>query len=98
VPSLADVRHLRFGVRAVPEADIWRSADYDLNPVPPHRWHFIFLSPCLTRPLPSQFLHFTFGLPAFFCIFSPDCMLLLIRVCVVLKRNPILLDYKKIPA
>ena len=50
---------------------VWRSVYHDLKPVPPHRWHFIFLSPCLTRPLPSQFLHFTFALPAFFCMFSP---------------------------
>jgi hypothetical protein len=27
------------------------------NPVPPQRWHFTTLSPFLSRPLPSQFLH-----------------------------------------
>src|SRR5580704_5355446 len=32
------------------------------NPVPPQRWHFTTLSPFLSRPLPSQFLHFCFFL------------------------------------
>jgi hypothetical protein len=36
------------------------------NPVPPQRWHFTTLSPFLTKPLPSQFLHL-----AFFFIFGP---------------------------
>ena len=35
-------------------------SDQGLKPVPPQRWHFIFLSPTLRRPLPSQFLHFGF--------------------------------------
>jgi hypothetical protein len=33
-----------------------------LNPVPLQRWHLTTLSPFLTRPLPSQFLHFCFFL------------------------------------
>jgi hypothetical protein len=32
------------------------------TPVPPQRWHFTTLSPFLSRPLPSQFLHFGFFL------------------------------------
>src|ERR1700737_1532220 len=32
------------------------------TPVPPQRWHFTTLSPFLSRPLPSQFLHFCFFL------------------------------------
>jgi hypothetical protein len=32
------------------------------TPVPLQRWHFMTLSPFLTRPLPSQFLHFCFFL------------------------------------
>src|SRR5664279_1732132 len=32
------------------------------NPVPWQRWHFTTLSPFLTRPLPSQFLHLAFFL------------------------------------
>ncbi len=46
-------------------------AGYDLKPVPPHLWHLTFLSPCLRRPLPSQFLHFAFGLLGFFCMCPP---------------------------
>ena len=53
-------------------ADDAGSADHDLKPVPPHLWHFTFLSPCLRRPLPSQFLHLIFRLPAFFAMFSPN--------------------------
>jgi hypothetical protein len=35
---------------------------YDgLIPVPPHLWHLTILSPFLRVPLPSQFLHFSFG-------------------------------------
>jgi hypothetical protein len=37
-----------------------------LTPVPLQRWHFTTLSPFLTRPLPSQFLHF-----CFFLMFGP---------------------------
>src|SRR6185436_10689303 len=48
-----------------------RSADYGLKPVPPHRWHFTLELPSLMRPLPSQFLHFIFFVPAFFCMCSP---------------------------
>jgi hypothetical protein len=36
------------------------------NPVPWQRWHFTTLSPFLTKPLPSQFLHL-----AFFLTFGP---------------------------
>src|ERR1700710_244 len=32
------------------------------NPVPPQRWHLTTLSPFLSSPLPSQFLHFCFFL------------------------------------
>src|SRR3569623_3454597 len=32
------------------------------TPVPLQRWHFMTLSPFLTSPLPSQFLHFCFFL------------------------------------
>jgi hypothetical protein len=35
------------------------------KPVPPHRWHFTFLSPSLMRPLPSQFAHFGFFFAGF---------------------------------
>jgi hypothetical protein len=33
-----------------------------LTPVPLQRWHLTTLSPFLTKPLPSQFLHFCFFL------------------------------------
>jgi hypothetical protein len=36
------------------------------TPVPWQRWHFTTLSPFLTKPLPSQFLHL-----AFFLTFGP---------------------------
>jgi hypothetical protein len=36
------------------------------TPVPLQRWHFTTWSPFLTRPLPSQFLHF-----CFFLMFGP---------------------------
>jgi hypothetical protein len=36
------------------------------SPVPWQRWHFTTLSPFLTKPLPSQFLHL-----AFFLTFGP---------------------------
>ena len=44
--------------------------DAGLNPLPPQRWHFTFLSPSLINPLPSQLLHFTFFLapPAFMAV------------------------------
>jgi hypothetical protein len=36
------------------------------TPVPLQRWHFTTLSPFLSKPLPSQFLHF-----CFFLMFGP---------------------------
>jgi len=41
-----------------------------LIPVPSQRWHRTTLSPFLSVPLPSQFLHFCFFLPSLFCIGS----------------------------
>jgi hypothetical protein len=38
------------------------TGDRERNPVPPQRWHLTTLSPFLSRPLPSQFLHFCFFL------------------------------------
>ena len=45
-------------------------AAHRLIPVPSQRWHRTTLSPFLTVPLPSQFLHFCFFLPSLFCIGS----------------------------
>ncbi|WP_187435868.1 hypothetical protein [Bradyrhizobium hipponense] len=42
------------------------STQHHLTPVPLHRWHFTTLSPFLSKPLPSQFLHF-----CFFFMFGP---------------------------
>jgi hypothetical protein len=39
-------------------------------PVPPHLWHLTILSPFLSVPLPSQFLHGRFFSPALFFILS----------------------------
>jgi hypothetical protein len=48
--------------------------DAGLNPLPPQRWHFTFLSPSLISPLPSQLLHFTFFLaPPGFTDVSLSC-------------------------
>ena len=43
------------------------------SPVPWQRWHFTTLSPFLTRPLPSQFLHL-----AFFLTFGPFSLAMMI--------------------
>jgi hypothetical protein len=40
---------------------------YGLIPVPPHLRHLTILSPFLRVPFPSQFLHFCFLCPVFFC-------------------------------
>ena len=41
--------------------------NYDaLIPVPPHLWHLTILSPFLSVPLPSQFLHGFFFSPTIF--------------------------------
>jgi hypothetical protein len=45
-------------------------AAHRLIPVPSQRWHRTTLSPFLSVPLPSQFLHFCFFLPSLFCIGS----------------------------
>jgi hypothetical protein len=45
-------------------------AAYRLIPVPSQRWHRTTLSPFLSVPFPSQFLHFCFFLPSLFCIGS----------------------------
>src|SRR4051794_25817563 len=42
------------------------STHHHRTPVPLQRWHFTTLSPFLSRPLPSQFLHF-----CFFLMFGP---------------------------
>jgi hypothetical protein len=47
--------------------------DAGLNPLPPQRWHFTFLSPSLISPLPSQLLHFTFFLAPGFIAVSLFC-------------------------
>src|SRR5205085_5967813 len=45
----------------------WRpSPHHQRTPVPLQRWHFTTLSPFLSKPLPSQFLHF-----CFFLMFGP---------------------------
>jgi hypothetical protein len=43
------------------------------SPVPWQRWHFTTLSPFLTRPLPSQFLHL-----AFFLTFGPFSLAMMV--------------------
>lgn len=48
-----------------PELKTVRTAPH-LTPVPLHRWHVTTLSPFLSKPLPSQFLHF-----CFFLMFGP---------------------------
>jgi hypothetical protein len=45
-------------------------AAHRLIPVPSQRWHRTTLSPFLSVPLPSQFLHFCFFLPSLFRIGS----------------------------
>src|SRR5882724_3770362 len=56
-----------------------RSADTRLrvsayrSPVPWQRWHFTTLSPFLTKPLPSQFLHL-----AFFLMFGPFSLAMMV--------------------
>jgi hypothetical protein len=40
--------------------------EHHRTPVPLQRWHFTTLSPFLSKPLPSQFLHF-----CFFLMFGP---------------------------
>src|SRR5438270_6913545 len=42
------------------------STRHHRTPVPLQRWHFTTLSPFLSKPLPSQFLHF-----CFFLMFGP---------------------------
>jgi hypothetical protein len=42
------------------------SPQHHRTPVPLQRWHFTTLSPFLSKPLPSQFLHF-----CFFLMFGP---------------------------
>jgi hypothetical protein len=44
-----------------------RQLGHRLTPVPPHRLHRTTLSPFLSVPFPSQFLHFSF---VFFCILA----------------------------
>jgi hypothetical protein len=39
-----------------------------LMPLPPHLWHRTTLSPFLSVPFPSQFLHFCFFWAVFFCM------------------------------
>jgi hypothetical protein len=62
-----------------------------LIPVPPQRWHLTTLSPFLSMPLPSQFLHFSFFLPSGFCMLSPqsDCLVFLAisSVCVIFATD-----------
>src|SRR6266566_3947365 len=43
------------------------------SPVPWQRWHFTTLSPFLTKPLPSQFLHL-----AFFLTFGPFSLAMMV--------------------
>jgi hypothetical protein len=43
------------------------------TPVPWQRWHFTTLSPFLTKPLPSQFLHF-----GFFLTFGPFSLAMMV--------------------
>src|SRR6185437_813374 len=52
----------------------WQS---HLTPVPLQRWHFTTLSPFLTKPLPSQFLHF-----CFFLMFGPLSLAMLVPSAV----------------
>lgn len=66
--------HIGAGVAAKACAAAWRalfwhegsSTQHHRTPVPLHRWHFTTLSPFLSKPLPSQFLHF-----CFFLMFGP---------------------------
>jgi hypothetical protein len=49
-------------------------AGHRLMPLPPHRWQRTTLSPFLSVPFPSQFLHFCFFWAVFFCMASSYAM------------------------
>ena len=53
------------------------------NPVPPQRWHLTTLSPFLSRPLPSQFLHF-----CFFLMLGPFSLPIIPLPSVILTSSP----------
>jgi hypothetical protein len=65
------LRETRFAL--LPGHDDRDDAPFHLTPVPLQRWHFTTLSPFLTRPLPSQFLHF-----CFFLMFGPLSLAMLL--------------------
>ena len=58
--------HTPAGATFVPNTHLLQRASAYRTPVPWQRWHFTTLSPFLTKPLPSQFLHL-----AFFLTFGP---------------------------
>jgi predicted GNAT family acetyltransferase len=58
----------------------WSSAH--LSPVPLQRWHVTTLSPFLSRPLPSQFLHF-----CFFLVFGPFSFGIVVSLFVIRKAS-----------
>src|SRR5258708_40197502 len=51
------------------------------SPVPWQRWHFTSLSPFLTKPLPSQFLHL-----AFFLTFGPFSLAMMVSKVRFVRR------------
>jgi hypothetical protein len=73
------------GLRQVAHPGMTGAIPY-LTPVPLQRWHFTTLSPFLTRPLPSQFLHF-----CFFLMFGPLSLAMLLlsaieRITAVMRH------------
>jgi hypothetical protein len=54
-----------------PRQSVWTIYD-GLIPVPPHLWHLTILSPFLSVPFPSQFLHGFFFSPMLFFMASSE--------------------------